>query len=489
MVAGAVGMVALAGAACPALLLNDQPATDLVEATSVNLVGSSIDLTDPAPVEAGAEEWSVLLPIENWRPISLVSEPIPADELTNADELWIGSPDDAPMGQIVEARFNPGLHSVSDYLDLPVEMDDMVAGNGTVVWVGPDPSLEALDAIVPVNGGTVALQAIGLRAAQVVELAAIIGIRDGAPIIDERQLPLGLEVLSSPSAEPGFTSALSLQRTDGLRVDVRVFPLSMWDVILGARLDGGDTTRPVGSADGVGFTYETDEGVQRAIIVADDRLYQFSEPFPGASTADVAAELDLDGAGGSGAADGGAGDSEPTIDESVDGGTSGSGGTGGAGHQLTRDDLEELMASLGQWTSEDLIDELGLQPRAEIVGGWLAETDLPDGHGLEWLATGPPLDPVAESGNTQLWMACAWVDRWEATGDPAALEALVDISARPVMGADTVDRGARADGGESTHRLDERLAVQVSAARALTTRSDRTTSELRQTCAEPLGDA
>lgn len=107
--------------------------------------------------------------------------------------------------------------------------------------------------------------------------------------------------------------------------------------------------------------------------------------------------------------------------------------------------------------------------------------ELPDDHQLDWLAEGPPLDPAVEAGTVQLWLGCAWVDRWVETGDPSALDAVtgvIDASVPPG------DDGPATDPTAADRR---RLRELADSARSSTTRSERAGSRLRQFCSDPLG--
>ena len=395
-------------------------------------------------------EWSMLVPGREWEVVALKSGVVGwTDDL--AGEYWAATPADGPFGPVVVGRFNSGVETL-DYEDGAITFEDKTTPRGTTVRVGYDGGPERLSAIFVVDGGSVAAEGHGLTEEQFLDVVDDMIGDNGRVRSIGGLLPEGMGVVELRRPEPTLQTSVQARLREGGLFFFSTASLSDWAEILRARsgaqpivVDGNrGLLQPLAEVgDQVGFP--------GAVLQTDDRIYSLlalpTGPPDGREYASTEEILDV------------------------------------------LNSLEERTASelLQQHEQVDEPDVFGLSPRPAVFEDWFAATPLPADHGLEWMAVGPPLDPGAEARGTHEVFACAWVEHWERTGDPAALDALLAGNEWPTGSLEVEQAAAAGFDFDPENQLIFPQISHVEQARNLTGRAARTASPLREGCGHILG--
>ncbi len=395
--AGTAVLVAIAGAV--GLFLTSLRQSDTVQLDTIDSVDEADQIPTPTPTstpEPGPDgdggavgSGSILVPA-GWELDGIMSTGISP----SVRPLYIETPE-GPLGPLAQVTVNLGLDTL-DYADGPTTHRDVSSPTGRIVRIGYDDNPENLTAIFRIDGGSIAIGAVGIPEDELLAITdAIIGATDSGVELDDGALPdpyrfvrpttdIGPRITISYTLRAGPETTLevnSQDREDGEYAATMMFrhrPGIVETTI------GGNTVWLV-----PGYRQANWPG---ALVLTDDRVHIFEAP-PWAA------------------------DSEP----------------------MAINELRAIVEALEPVAFEDLPkNRLDIEDRATLLDRWIGDVGLPNGTDLAWLYEGPPM-AVDEAQNVAMVLYCAWVLDWVETGNPEAI-AVLDESPDHLVITDVVDQ-------------------------------------------------
>ena len=342
---------------------------------------------DPVEEIAPPEDATRYLPTSDWELLGFGSDiSSPADGLPPGQVLRFAT-SDGIWGPAIFALFNPGLEDI-DYGPSGSRITETPAG--TRVRARIDASGRTTNAIVAVEGGSVAASGSDVSESQLFEVVDNLEIIDGSLTWTGDALPANLMVLPQSEILPRTIEQSTFRPSDeNVLQDVNVLSVPAddpWTALSERDTHPDWELTTFNGQPAIVFGPSTYDSTRAgAIYQADDRLY--------------IATINGD-------------DSQiPTID-----------------------DARTLLASVEPLSVLEIAHELDLVRRVDIYTEWLEDIKLPVDADIDYLLTDDYVPIGPEALFAQQVLVCLWVEEWIETGSQQAFDAIEQANTWPNIG-------------------------------------------------------